>query len=81
MGGDHGLGVTVPASFLALRRDTDLRIILVGRESELRPLIASALREFGERLQVQDATDVISMDERPQDALRKKKNSSMRVAI
>ena len=81
MGGDHGPSVTVPASLEALRRDADIKIILVGRSEFIAPSIASARRQFGDRLGLQDAAEVVGMDERPQDALRKKKNSSMRVAI
>jgi glycerol-3-phosphate acyltransferase PlsX len=81
MGGDRGPSVTVPASLSALRRDQDLHIILVGRTDAIEPLLGKGKVEFGARLQVRDATEVVEMDERPQDALRKKKNSSMRVAI
>jgi len=81
MGGDHGPSVTVPASLAVLRREPHLRIALVGKQDALQSLIATQAREFGDRLQVRDATEVVGMDERPQDALRKKKNSSMRIAL
>jgi len=81
MGGDHGPGVTVPASLAVLRREPQLRVTLVGIADTIRPLIAGQEREFGDRLLVRDAAEVVGMDERPQDALRKKKNSSMRIAI
>jgi glycerol-3-phosphate acyltransferase PlsX len=47
----------------------------------IRPLIAGREPEFGARLRVQNTTQIVEMGERPQDALRKKKDSSMRVAI
>ncbi len=81
MGGDSGPSVTVPASLAAMRRDPDLHIVLVGRADAIEPLLGRARQEFGPRLQVRDAPEVVAMDERPQDALRKKKNSSMRVAV
>jgi len=81
MGGDHGPSVTVPASLAVLRREPQLRVALVGKADVIAPLIADAAREFGDRLVVRDAPEVVGMDERPQDALRKKKNSSMRIAI
>jgi glycerol-3-phosphate acyltransferase PlsX len=81
MGGDHGPSVTVPASLQLLRETAELQIILVGSESVIRPLMAGREREFGARLRVQNATQIVEMGERPQDALRKKKDSSMRVAI
>jgi glycerol-3-phosphate acyltransferase PlsX len=80
MGGDHGPSVTVPASLDALTRDPDLSIVLVGRSDVLAPLVTDAAK-FGARLRIEDAPEVVTMDERPQDALRKKKKSSMRIAI
>lgn len=81
MGGDHGLKVTVPAVIEFLRHDTDCAAILVGREEDLHAAIAKAKGEFGPRLSVQPATEIVEMDEAVATALRTKKNSSMRVAI
>jgi len=81
MGGDHGAVVTVPASLRALERDPDLRIVLVGVPEIVEPLIATERQRYGGRLQFRAASEVVAMDEKPQDALRKKKNSSLRVAI
>ena len=81
MGGDSGPSVTVPASLAALRRDPELQIVLVGRADAIEPLLGKSRQEFGTRLELRDTPEVVTMDERPQDALRKKKNSSMRVAI
>jgi glycerol-3-phosphate acyltransferase PlsX len=81
MGGDHGPGVTAPAALAALKREPNLRIVLVGLGEHLRPLIDGADGAVRDRLRIQEASQVVSMDEKPQDALRKKKDSSMRVAI
>ena len=81
MGGDHGPSVTIPATLDFLRRDRDCAAILVGLEDVLRPAIASAVAEFGERLSIQPASEVVAMDEAVATALRSKKDSSMRVAI
>lgn len=81
MGGDHGPAVTVPASIAALDEHPDLRITLVGLGDPVRTLLRDAPRRFGGRIVVHEASQVVSMDEKPQDALRKKKDSSMRVAI
>jgi glycerol-3-phosphate acyltransferase PlsX len=81
MGGDHGPSVTVPACLAALSRESDLRIALVGRGDAIHPLLGDARRRFGDRLAVREASQVVTMDEKPQDALRKKKDSSLRVAI
>lgn len=81
MGGDHGPAVTVPAVLQALRQHADLRIVLVGLGEPTRALLQHADARLANRLAVREVTQVVSMDERPQDALRKKKDSSMRVAI
>ena len=81
MGGDHGPSVTVPAALAALQRDADLRITLVGLKDPVRDLMNGVAASLLERISVREATQVVTMDEKPQDALRKKKDSSMRVAI
>lgn len=81
MGGDHGPSVTVPAAAAVLRQEPSLRIVLVGLADQVEPLIAAHGADLRERLTLRAATQVVSMDEKPQDALRKKKDSSMRVAI
>jgi glycerol-3-phosphate acyltransferase PlsX len=81
MGGDHGPRVTVPAALEFQRSDAGVHVILVGPrdviEAELRQQAAVA----GPRLGVQHASQVVSMDEPPAQALRLKKDSSMRVAV
>ena len=81
MGGDHGPTVTIPAVIEFLRHDLDCAAILVGREAELRPAFARVSREFGDRLSIQGATEVVAMDDDVATALRTKKDSSMRVAV
>jgi phosphate acyltransferase len=78
MGGDHGPSVTVPAVFEFLRRDPDCAAIMVGREEVLRPLLNGTL-EFGDRLRLHHAAEVVEMHEPVATALRSKKDSSMRV--
>ncbi|TAH42125.1 MAG: phosphate acyltransferase PlsX [Betaproteobacteria bacterium] len=81
MGGDHGPSVTVPAALAFLRSHPDANAILVGREDVLRPLVSSHSTEFGARLRMQSATEVVTMDDPPAIAMRTKKDSSMRVSI
>lgn len=81
MGGDFGPSVIVPASISILRRHSDLKLILVGLEEELHPFLSKANVDILSRLEMQPATEVISMDESPASALRSKKDSSLRVAI
>lgn len=81
MGGDHGPAVTLPAAFSFLRNERDASVVLVGRASALEPLLKSASSEFGGRVRIRDASEIVEMDDPPAQALRSKKDSSMRVAI
>ena len=78
MSGDHGASVAVPAALDVLAASPDLRLILVGRGEEVRALAAAA--DPG-RCRVVEASEVVGMDEKPQEAVRRKKDSSMRVAL
>ncbi len=81
MGGDHGLSVTVPAALRALDAHPSLNLILVGDQHALADALASHGRQAGARLRVQHASQIVEMHEPPSQALRGKKDSSMRVAI
>ena len=82
MGGDHGLSVTIPAAISLLQREPELSLILVGAENSIKQELNKQSDTFdSRRLSVQNATQVVGMDESPSLALRKKKDSSMRVAI
>ena len=75
MGGDHGPSVTLPAcrSFLDAHPQTEL--ILVGDRDAL-----SAAAGWT-RCRIQHASEVVTQDDAVEVALRRKKDSSMRVAI
>ncbi|MFO1324528.1 MAG: phosphate acyltransferase PlsX [Burkholderiales bacterium] len=81
MGGDHGPAVTVPASLAFLEETPDARVILVGLESALAPALARSRSAARDRATVKACSEVVAMDEPPAEALRRKKDSSMRVAI
>jgi glycerol-3-phosphate acyltransferase PlsX len=81
MGGDHGPQVVAPAAIEALRRHEQLSLILAGDEAAVRAQLGSDADAFGARLQLRHTTQVVGMDELPSQALRLKKDSSMRVAI
>ncbi|MDQ5940270.1 MAG: phosphate acyltransferase [Pseudomonadota bacterium] len=81
MGGDFGPSVTVPAALACLKENVALTLILVGDEAVLEPLLVQALPVYGNRLQIQHASQQVDMDEPPSKALKNKKDSSMRVAI
>ncbi len=81
MGGDHGPRVTVPAALAFLRTAEDARLILVGQPEPLEAEVRRLGAHFDDRLQLQAATEVVRMDEPPAQALRSKRDSSMRIAI
>lgn len=80
MGGDHGSAVCVPAAVDVLSHERDMKIVLVGQPDQIQQYLPKS-HAFGERLSIQAASQVVAMNERPQEALRKKKDSSMRIAI
>jgi len=74
MGGDHGPPVTLEACRRFLEREPEARLLLVGR--------ADLLSSFSHpRASVVGATEIVAMDDHVEVALRRKKDSSMRVAI
>jgi len=81
MGGDYGPSVTIPASLDCLKDNPELKVILVGDQARLQPLLANALTQFQGRLSIQHASECVGMHESPAKALKNKKDSSMRVAI
>ena len=81
MGGDHGVAVVVPAALEVHRQSPNLRLILVGDREAIEAELANQGAESGERLAIHHASQVVGMDEHPSQALRGKKDSSMRVAI
>ncbi len=81
MGGDHGVRVTVPAAIERSRLDPQCRFILVGLEDAIAAELTRAGVAAGNRFQIRHASEVVAMDEPPANALRGKKDSSMRVAI
>ena len=81
MGGDHGPGVTVPAAKKALREIADISLVLVGDEQKLTAELQRFDLHNDDRIRIHHASEVVGMDEAPAHALKKKKDSSMRVAI
>ena len=81
MGGDRGAEVVVPAALATLEKDDSVKLILVGLPDVLDATARRARDQYGDRLRFRPATEVVAMDEPPADALRHKKDSSLRVAI
>lgn len=81
MGGDHGPSVTVPAAVNFVRSHPDARLQLVGIETAIRAQLKKLKAQDVSALSVVPATEVVEMDDPVEVALRKKKDSSMRVAL
>jgi glycerol-3-phosphate acyltransferase PlsX len=81
MGGDHGCGVVIEGVKRALEADPKITgLWLVGRQDEIEAARkASALTDS--RVQVHHANEVMSMEDKPTVAARRKKDSSMHRAI
>lgn len=81
MGGDHGLKITIPACIHFLNKNHDVNLILVGDKEAIYQQIGKDLSKFNSRIEIIHSTQVVTMDEAPQNAMRAKKDSSMRIAI
>lgn len=83
MGGDHGLATTLPACVRFLESHPAARLLLVGQqvviEEQWGRLKGAAAVQA--RIGIVPASEVVTMDDPVEIALRKKKDSSMRVAI
>ena len=77
MGGDHGCGVVLHGIQLALQQDWGItEVLLVGQQAEVEAGLISA-RCRDSRLTIVNASEVITMEDKPLEGVRKKKDSSM----
>jgi glycerol-3-phosphate acyltransferase PlsX len=88
MSGDRGAQECVPGGLLALQSDPQLRLLLVGQRAAIEPLLDAQLGRGGAareqllaRLEIIDAAEIVGMSDSPREAIRRKKQSSMRVAV
>lgn len=81
MGGDHAPQVTVEGAIETLKEHPDIEIILVGDSEKIKTELQSLKRFPEDRLSIKHASEIISMDESPSYALRRKKDSSIRRAV
>ncbi|NTV93872.1 MAG: phosphate acyltransferase PlsX [Thiobacillus sp.] len=80
MGGDHGPHVTVQAALDVLNQVEGVNIILVGLEDVLIAELLTRKATTHNRLRIHHASEIVTMDDPLNVALRNKKDSSMRVA-
>ena len=75
MGGDHGPSATLPACQAFLAAHPKAELLLVGRAEALAPA------HDWPRCRIVAATEVVEMDDAIEVALRRKRDSSLRVAV
>jgi glycerol-3-phosphate acyltransferase PlsX len=81
MSGDRGAPECVPGALRALAADPALELILVGDPQVIEPALANAGEGVRARARVHAAATVVGMSEHPREAIRRRKDSSMRLAI
>ena len=81
MSGDHEPPEYVAGALRALADDAQLRALLVGDPQLLGAALATQPPALQARVETVGASQVVTMDEKPREAIRHKKDSSMRVAI
>ena len=81
MGGDHGCAVVIEGVKRALRVDKKITALyLVGHQDQIRPAVAAA-RLRDERVRVVHAAEVLTMEDKPIDGLRRKRDCSVARAV
>jgi phosphate acyltransferase len=81
MSGDHPPPEYVAGALRALADDAQLRTLLVGDPGVIGGQLRSTPESIRGRIEVVPAVEVVAMDDSPREAIRRKKNSSMRVSI
>jgi glycerol-3-phosphate acyltransferase PlsX len=81
MSGDQQPREYVSGALCALHEDPSLRALLVGDAALIEAELRAATQPVRDRLEVVATTEVVAMGDSPREAIRRKKNSSMRVAI
>ncbi len=78
MGGDHAPQVNVDGA-IAAARELGISTLLIGRAKELVPLLKDS-GYAGKEIEIVDASEVVGMNEPATSPIRRKRNSSIRVA-
>ncbi|MBE5773271.1 MAG: phosphate acyltransferase PlsX [Clostridiales bacterium] len=76
MGGDNAPDAIVAGAVQAVREFKDIKVLLAGPKDRIEALIADA-KDVADRIEILPADEVITMEEAPMLAVRKKVNSSM----
>jgi glycerol-3-phosphate acyltransferase PlsX len=76
MGGDHAPGPIVAGAVQAVQAEQELTVVLVGDQAQIEPLLPPL--EQRQRLEIFHCTQVITMDEKPVEGLRRKPDNSIK---
>jgi len=80
MGGDHAPQVNIEGAVQTVQESDDIEVILVGDETAIRKELKGRKYEAG-RISIVHASQVVEMHESPTAAIRKKRDSSIRVGV
>ncbi len=80
MGGDKGPVMTVAGTAIAAKRFPEARFLMFGKNQVLRPLIAQ-YKCLQDRVEIRHTSDVVEMEDKPSQAIRTGRNSSMGLAV
>ena len=80
MGGDQGPAMVVPGAALALERHPDVSFLLYGNEERITPYLL-AYPALAERSKIMHTDTVVEMQDKPSQAVRRGRASSMWLAI
>jgi glycerol-3-phosphate acyltransferase PlsX len=75
MGGDHAPGPVVAGAVQAVAAEPELRVVLVGDQARVEPLLAGVPDRS--RLDLYHCSQVIGMEDKPVEALRRKPDNSI----
>src|SRR6516225_4249096 len=76
MGGDHAPGPVVAGAVQAVTGEPELTVVLVGDQAQVEPLLPPSAQR--QRLELFHCTQVVGMEEKPVEALRRKPDSSIK---
>jgi glycerol-3-phosphate acyltransferase PlsX len=77
MGGDHAPGPIIDGAVQAVRDQTELTVVLVGDQARIEAELARDPDAPLDRLPIVHASQAVGMDEKPVEALRRKRDNSI----
>ena len=81
MGGDYGPRSSIPAAISAVNKYPNLTLLLCGDENSISDALRKHKSDTHPRLIIKHCSEVVSNNCEPAQALRNKKDSSMRIAL